>query len=247
MGYVRLSLNRLGPKPLHLQLEEIIRNRIENKELLVDQAIPSENELGKQFNLSRMTVRNVISKLVGDGLLYRVPGKGTFVAAPKITTSPITRMGIREQLEAMGYKTDTTVVDMKIEKASKKVAECLRIEENEPVYFLQRLRFADNEPLGLHNSYIPVKLCKGLFQKELEKEALCDILEREYGIVAKRGEETLESIATNIMESKLLEVKRGFHMLLLSYTMYSGDDQPFEYSKVIFRGDRIKLRFEFSR
>ena len=241
------KLDRTSPKPLYLQLEEIIRNQIDNKELVIDQVIPSENELCNHSGLSRMTVRHVLTRLVNDGLLYRVPGKGTFVAAPKITTAPITQMGIREQLEAMGYETETTVVDKKLDKATRRIAENLKISEGDPVYYLERLRYANNEPLSLHATYIPVTLCSFLFEKDLEKEPLCDILDREYGIIAKRGEETLESIGTNERESELLEVKKDFHMLLLEYVMYSQNDVPFEFSKVIFRGDRIKLRFEFTR
>jgi len=242
-----MELDRTSPRPLHAQLEEILRQKIENTELVVDQAIPSENELSRQFKLSRMTARNVITRLVSDGLLYRVPGKGTFVAAQKIVTAPLTQMGIREQLIAMGYETDTVVIDKKIEKASKKIANYLMISEGDLIYVLVRLRYANGEPLSLHTSHIPVKVCSELFQNNLEKEPLCDILSKKYNIISKRGIETLESVGTNARESKLLNVKKGFHMLLLTYIMYSQDDNPFEYSKVLFRGDRIKLSFEFSR
>lgn len=242
-----MSLDRSSPIPLYLQLEEILKNKIENKELLPHQAIPSENELGKQFNLSRMTVRNVITRLVGEGLLYRVPGKGTFVAEPKITTAPITQMGIREQLEEMGYETETTVIDKKIEKATEKVSEILHIPIGAPVYILERLRYANNEPLSLHISYIPVELCSGLLEKDIESIPLCNILDSDYQIIAKRGTETLETIGAGPREAKLLEIKKGFPLLLLTYVMYSQEDIPFEYSKVVFRGDRIKLKFEFHR
>jgi len=242
-----LILDRKSPKPLHSQLEEILRGQIEYGYLSVNQMIPSENELSKRFNLSRMTVRNAIVRLVSDGLLYRVPGKGTFVAPAKITTVPLTQMGIREQLVAMGYETGTMVVEKRIEKVSGKVADYLQLPENDPVYVLVRLRYANNEPLSLHTSYIPVKNFAELFQKNLEKEPLCDIFDKHYGIIAKRGVETLESVGTDSRESKLLTVKKGFHVLLLKYTLYSQNDIPFEYAKVLFRGDRIKLRFEFYR
>jgi len=242
-----LILDRTSPKPLHMQLEEILRNKIDNGDLSVDQMIPSENELSKQHNLSRMTVRNVIVRLVSDGLLYRVPGKGTFVASAKITTVPLTQMGIREQLVAMGYETDTTVVEKKIERASKRIAEYLEIAEDDPVYVLVRLRYVNSEPLSLHTSYMPVEKFNDLYQSNLEKEPLCYILDKRYGLIAKRGIETLESVGTDSRESKLLAVKKGFHILLLKYVLYSQYETPFEYSKVLFRGDKIKLRFEFYR
>ena len=242
-----MTLDRKSPKPLYLQLEEILRNKIENKEILPHQPIPSENELSKQFNLSRMTVRGVLTSLVNEGLLYRVPGKGTFVAKEKITTAPITQMGIREQLEAMGYETATTVIDKKIDKASRKVAEFLSIHADSEVYVLERLRYASGEPLSIHTTYIPMALCSDLFNKNIGDFPLCNILERNYNIVGKRGVETLDTVPAGADEAKLLKVKKGYPLLLLRYVMYSQDEIPFEYAVVLIRGDRLQLKFEFSR
>lgn len=240
-------LNRTGPKPLYMQLEEILRKQIQDGELTFHQAIPSENELSRIYSLSRMTVRGVITHLVGEGLLYRVPGKGTFVAEPKIMTGPLSQKGIREQLEAMGYETGTTVLQKKIEKADSQAARELGLSPGTPVYKLERLRYANGEPLGLDYSYIPVALCNNLFDKDLEREALCDVLEKNYNIKAKHGVETLESCQAAAREIKHLKVPKGSALLMLKYTMYSQDETPFEYSRVVFRGDRMKLKFSFNR
>jgi len=240
-------LNRSGPKPLYMQLEEILRKQIRDAELSPHEAIPSENELSKIYDLSRMTVRGVITRLVSEGLLYRVPGKGTFVAEPKIMTGPLTQKGIREQLEELGYETGTTVLDKRVEKAESPIADELELPVGEPVYRLERLRYANKEPLGLDLSYIPVALCDSLLDKDLERDPLCDIIETNYDIVAKRGVETLESCPATSREIKYLKVTKGSPLLLLKYTMFSQSGIPFEYAKVVFRGDRIKLRFAFSR
>ena len=95
-------LNRQSPQPLHLQFEEILREQLENEEWAPHACIPSENELSRKYGISRMTVRAVLTRLVDAGLLYRVPGKGTFVAEPKIVSRPLSQMGITQQLEQMG-------------------------------------------------------------------------------------------------------------------------------------------------
>ena len=91
-------LDRNNPKPLYAQFEDLLRSAIMAGEWETNHAIPSENELSRTYGLSRMTVRSVITQLVKEGLLFRVQGKGTFVAAPKITTRSPAYMGIREQL-----------------------------------------------------------------------------------------------------------------------------------------------------
>ncbi|MHB1127324.1 MAG: GntR family transcriptional regulator [Bacillota bacterium] len=244
-----MKLNRESPKPLYMQLEEILVNRIESKQLQPHQQIPSENELSKEYGLSRMTVRGVLNNLTQNGILYRVPGKGTFVARPKIISKPISQMGIREQLEEMGYETSTSVLTKEIIPAPTKIAKELQIAYQTEVYVLERIRYANGEPLSLHTSYLPVSLCPDLFSyEEIEKIPLCHVLEKNYNLKVGRGQETLESVSANYNETGLLKIRKGYPLLLLRYVMYSKREQiPFEYAKVLFRGDKIKLKFEFDR
>ncbi len=241
------TLNRSGPKPLYAQLEEILRADIREGRLVHHQAIPSENELSRLYELSRMTVRGVITRLVNEGLLYRVPGKGTFIAEPKIMTGPLSQKGIREQLEAQGYETGTTMLDKRVERADQGIAEGLSLPVGSPVYRLERLRYANGEPLALERSYIPEELCEDFFKQDLDREPLCNILEKRYSIVATHGVETLESCQASVEEARHLKVPKGSALLLLNYTLFSQTGAPFEYTKVVFRGDRFKLRFAFSR
>ena len=76
---------------------------------------------------------------------------------------------------------------------------------------------------------------------------LCDILHRDYDTIATSGEETLESVVASSYESQLLKVSEGFHVLLSECILYDQDSQPYELSKVLFRGDRIKLKFKLDR
>ena len=79
----RVSIDHHSPVPKYSQLREILLDLVET-ELAADQSIPSERELSARFGLSRMTVRQSVDHLVSEGRLYRVQGKGTFVARPKI-------------------------------------------------------------------------------------------------------------------------------------------------------------------
>lgn len=238
-------LERSNPKPLYLQLTEIIREKIHNGEWGTGNPIPSENELSRIYGLSRMTVRSVITQFVSEGLLYRVPGKGTFVAEPKITAKSLSYAGIREQLEQMGYAITTRILSTEKIDAIGQIAENLDLEGGSPVYMIKRLRFIEKDPLSLHISYVPVKMCEGFDSGRLEKEQLCVVLKNDYGLTRGRVVETLESCKAVTADAKLLNVKAGHPLLLLEDIIYSGDGVPFEYSKVLFRGDKIKIKMEF--
>ena len=242
-----MVIDKNSPVTLHAQLYQYLKNNIDNLEYEPNQMIPSENELCNTFYISRTTVRNVLSQMTSEGLLYRVPGKGTFVAEPKITTMPIAKMGIREQLEEMGYQTDTRLYEKKIGSAGKKIAKKLQIPVGSQVYIITRVRNVNGAPLSLHTTYLPVEICKGLLDQDLDARPLCDILQEHYNIFPKWGEETLEGVLSNNMEAEYLNVKKGSSLLYLECTMYSTDNIPYEMDKVIFRGDSIKLKFVYDR
>ena len=102
-----VPLDRGGSTPLYMQLATVLRGQIERGEWKPDQKIPSENELNRMYGISRLTARQVLAQLVSEDLLFRVQGKGTFVAIPKIATRALAYMGIREQLERMEISTTT--------------------------------------------------------------------------------------------------------------------------------------------
>lgn len=240
-------INKFSPTPIHIQLYEILKQDLENGEYAPHQLLPSENELCRHYDISRTTVRAVIQRLTNEQLVYRVPGKGTFVSESKITTQTISQRGIREQLEEMGYETDTEMIEKGVIKATRHLAEKLRIPEDDLVYKIKRLRFVNNTPFSIHTNYLSAKKFPDLLKRNVEELPLCNILEEDFSTEARYGEETLESVTASSAESKFLEVPSGFHVLMTECVLYDDHDEPIECSKVVFRGDRIKLRFKFDR
>ena len=236
-------LDRQSPQPLHSQLEEILRQGIENEVWKPDSSIPSENELSNLYGISRMTVRSVLYLLVREGLIYKVPGKGTFVSKPKIVLS---QMAIQDQLEQMGYEISLKLVSIEKIIASSKVRNILNLSRDDQVYILKRIRYIKEEPFSIHISYIPVSLCPNLESKNLEGAQLCNILKDEYQVKIGRKVETLESVIATTEEARMLSVKKSFSLLLLDSIVYAENDLPIELSKVLFRGDKIKLHLEFN-
>ncbi len=238
-------LDRNNPKPLYAQLEDILRASIVNGEWEVNHAIPSENELSKTYGLSRMTVRSVITLLVKEGLLYRVQGKGTFVSQPKIATRSPAYMGVREQLEQMGYEIRTKLVKKEIIPATVHVAAMLGIQPGENVIYIERVRFTGEEAISVHRSYLPCALCPSLGEADLEKEQLCSVIEQQFGFKSAAVSESLESVPAKVEEAELLGIERGYPLLYLEDVNKDAGGRIFEYAKVLFRGDKVKLHFEY--
>ena len=240
-----MILDKHCPQPLHVQFESIVRHKIENEEWPPNSIIPSENELSKIFGISRMTVRGVLNRIVAAGMLKRVPGKGTFVSEGKIEGRPLFYMGIREQLEQMGFQTTTRLIAIDTIQATVRLGKLLELKKNEPVYKVSRVRHVKGVPLSLHVSCLPKALTPDLEAKDLLGTQLCDILERDYGHPILRQVELLESVLSSAEEAEILEVADGFPLLQLENFFYTNDNVPVEYSRVVFRGDKIRIRMEY--
>jgi GntR family transcriptional regulator len=240
-------LDRQSSLPLHSQFENVIRQKIEEEEWPISCCIPSENELSRDYGISRMTVRSVLNRLVQEGLIYRSQGKGTFVSEPKIVSSPLVRYGIREQLEQMGYETTTKIISIEKVPVSLKHSKILAIKRGNNVYVIKRLRYIKNEPLSYHISCMPVNFFPKLEKRDLEHSQLCNIIEKDYHYTITRRLETLEATAASAEESGYLSVKTNFPLLLLENTVYTDNDFPIEHTRIIFRGDKIKIKFEYEK
>lgn len=238
-------LDHSSAKPLYIQMEEVIRQNLSNGTWVSGSLIPSENELSRNYGISRMTVRNVITKLVQEGLLFRIPGKGTFVSEPKIIANTLVYVGIREQLEQMGYEVTTKLLEVVTKSGTKDMCDLFKIEPDSVFYVIRRIRYVRNEPFSLHTSYIPAELTPGIEKLDLVNEQLCTILSSEYGLIRENTQETLESVAASKEEAKLLNIPLNHPLLLLHDTIIGKDGKPFESSYVLFRGEKIKIKLEF--
>jgi GntR family transcriptional regulator len=238
-------LVRDSAAPLYQQLEEIFHSKIANGEWEPNQRIPSENELNRIYGLSRMTVRSVLTKLVNDGLLLRVPGKGTFVASSKINAVSPAYRGIREQLETLGYATTTQLISLNLVLPTAGVRERLALSADKKVFEITRLRSVNAAPISFHRSYIPSQFAPDMNAHDVVNEQLCVILEERYGLVMHTVRENLEAVAVNNAEAKHLGMRRGEPALLLKDVIFDWTGRPFEYSTIVFRGDRFRLQFDY--
>jgi GntR family transcriptional regulator len=242
-----LILDRQSSTPLHQQLEEVIKEKIANEDWKPNAQIPSENELSVTYGLSRMTTRGVITRLTIQGFLYRVAGKGTFVAAPKIENRARLPMGIQRQLDARGILSTVRLLSLAKVPASGRARRQLGLEPDALVWKVERLRTIADGPLSIHLSYIPVELCPDLDLKRLQDRQLRNVLEDDYGLLPATVEESVETALASERDASLLAVNAGFTLLQLEETSKTDREVPYEFCPVLFRGDKMKITFEFSR
>ena len=233
-------------KLIHSTLEEQLRERISAGEWAPDAAIPSENELARQYNVSRMTARSVITQLVGAGLLYRIPGKGTFVRNRPTIDRSGKYTSIREQLQMQGREVTTKFLSLDEIAAPEGIAKILSLRpDDRMIYVLRLIRYLDGEPFCLHTCHFRASRFPGLAGHDFESTKCRDLLREKYGVDRDSVDETLESTVASFEEASKLGVLPGHPLMLLCSLIYDKDGLPYEYTKILFRGDRIRLSFHY--
>ncbi|MEH7384892.1 GntR family transcriptional regulator [Bacillus sp. JJ1521] len=238
-------IKKSSPVPIYFQIEQQIREKIENKELKPGDMIPSEREFAEKFQISRMTVRQAINNLVNEGYLQRVRGKGTFVAVKKFEKNVQRLTGFSEDMRSRGLEPETKVLSFKVIEADSLIASRLNVEEMSKVYQIERLRLADQEPIAYEVFYMSADLVPDLTW-EVAEQSIFKYVE-EIGLYIISGTQELEAITANKREATILGIKVGAPILYIQQVSQLEDQQPLEYVKSYYRGDRYKYRVEMVR
>ena len=232
------AIYRNSPVPRYYQLKEIMREKIASGEWKSGDLIPSERELGEKYGISRMTARQAITEMVNEGMLYREQGKGTFVSQRKVTQQLMRLTGFTEDIRARGQLPSTRILAASMRPADETTAERLRIKPQEMIFCLQRLRLADGEPLAIELSQLHFPNCERLLEENLQENSLYRLLETKYGLPLMEAEQELEAGLAGNEESQLLKVPTGSAVLFIRRTTYTDRNQPIEYAKSVYRGNK---------
>lgn len=146
----------------------------------------------------------------------------------------------------LGMHPETKVIKYSEEPAPVNVAKLLDIPIGSMVYRLERLRYADNEPICIMTNYLVPAIVPGFLEKGLKGESLYEMLERTYNIVLSRAEETVEAKAAKVSEASMLNVKRGFPLLYATRVTYDITDRPVEVVISISRADRYSYKIKLT-
>ena len=239
-------LDRSSPLPLYYQLRTLLLEQIEKGVLKPGDVIPTERELIERYGVSRITVRQAINSLMGDGLLYRQRGRGTFVRRNRIEQELATLTGFYEEMRMRGLHPGTKLISAEMREVDCNVAIKLRLKEGEKALRIVRVQLADGEPMALDISHFPPDLGEILLKENLE-DAVYSILEEEQGVQLDWADQAIQSTIADEFTVRHLGIKKGMPVLLVERTVYAVDERPVEYTRAFYRADRYAYRVHLKR
>ena len=229
------------PVHKHVQVREYVRSLIQGAE--PGSPAPSERELVQHFGVARMTVRQALDALVSEGLLERVPGRGTFVARAKIDVQ-VRLSSYTEEMARRGMKAGSRTLLARMESAGPGVARALEINEGDKVVHWQRLRLADGSPMCIEDAYLADSIIPNFLDQPLPESLYTDLQRRD--LMPTWGEDSVDAAAARPEEAELLGIPAGAPVLRIARRAFAGSI-AIEVSRSTFRADRYTLWMPLSR
>lgn len=248
-----------GPVPKHVQLRGILEASARD-ELPPHAPVGSERSLMARYGVSRATVREAVGQLVSDGLLYRVHGKGTFVAPARVD-SALHLASFTQEMRRRGLEPATRVLEVsRVEPPARVAAELTlsvdgeRATEREPgdpagrsgrAWRLERLRSAAGEPMALELGWYPETLLPDLDAHDLTA-SVYTLLAQTYGLTLDSARQSVWAESADARQARLLGVAEGAPLLAFRRTSAAGA-VVVEHNLSWYRGDRYQVHMSLDR
>ena len=236
-------IDRESGIPYYRQLMDLIQGQIDTGLLQESQQIPAETEMSETYRVNRHTVRQAISELCRLGVLYKIRGRGTFVAKALLDTIEYqlsAKNRFTENIKKMGGIPGTKILQAVEMVAPEKVRELLDLNRDDTVYFYYIQRFVNNRPFLVGQSFLPTQYFPNALEYLSTIQSMSQFYEK-YNIMYKRTKSTIRAVFPSQEEGRLLDIPSNMPVLKVEKFMKSQDDILIEYGVSCYRGDLAKL------
>ena len=230
------------PIALYYQLKEELRRKILSNEWEEGSKLPSEKEICEIFGVSRITVRKAIDELQDENYIVKKQGRGTFIQSRTIGQKLHKFYSFSEELSKLGIKETTKVVTFKTILPGSTIRDALKLELEEKVFWIKRIRFMDSKAYTIENSYIPIKMAPDLTGDLIQNNGLYKSLNI-FNIFLDHAIETFSAINISKEEARDMNLQNNDAAINLTRVTYSGS-LIVEYCKSVVRGDVFNYTVE---
>ena len=217
-----------------------IGNAIASGFLKANEKLPSERTLGELLELSRPVVRDVLSHLEADGLIYRSDRRGWFVSAPRLAYDPSKSIGFQEYAKAQGRTPFTKVVSIERQEADQHIAENLNVAVGDQVFLVKRMRGVDGRNILVEWLYANAELCPDLDQKDLNG-SYTKLIQKDYGYYPSQHQLKIHPTILKQDTARLLQVASGTSGLHVSRISKDEQGRVLEFDEEFWRHDSVEI------
>ena len=237
--------------PLYYQVAYVLEHFLTSNMLKPGSRFYSEEEISSQLEVSRPTVNRAINILIKNDYLKRIRGKGTIVQELKdvslVLMSSLLSFG--EMADKIGRNYHTDLLERNQENSSAAVSNALGLEPDDSVIHLKRLRFIDDKPLIVVDSYLPFARFSKLLEISTNKfiTDLSSLLREHFDMEMVRAEREVMAARMSLMDAQLLQVELWEPCFRMKGISYDADGQAVENFDARISGTNCVLKSSFER
>jgi len=235
-------IDKMSDIPLYVQLKQELKEKILAGYWKEEEKIPSEFDLMKTYKVSRATVRSAIDSLVLEGFLVKKHGIGTFVRKmrPSIGFEPL--ISLSYALETLNILSRNVVLQKKRIDLDEKLKRKLRYKDTTECLYVSRLRYVDDIPIAVEDSYFHPQIAPIFDEKDLSK-SIAKILVNETDVSISKVEQVVVPRLAQGNERRLLMFHGETQILYMQRWIYvQNQTEPAYYLELIMRNDLSTLR-----
>jgi GntR family transcriptional regulator len=231
---MKYRLNKKHPRPLYVQLSDIIKEKIHEQVLKENDPIPSESELMEKYGISRITVRNALARLEFDGLIYKVHGRGAFVSAPRVIEIPSPARSFREQAIVQGFSITRKLIEFTSVYPPDGIKERLGLQPEVKVGKIKRLIKMDRTNIGLDVLFVPQDIGRALHGLDLSKVFLIDHLNKNPETRILKMDLVVRASPIEELDAEAMGVDHNNTVLVRACTYWSRFGRAIMAGKVVY-------------
>lgn len=232
---------------LHSQISQWLRQQIEDGSFVPDQKLPSENELARQFDVSRVTIRRALQSLESDSIIYRCQGLGSFVSDQRAPHQLVRLTDFHEDMTRAGLSASTSLVRFQTVEAPEWILPGLQLDTGTRVVQIDRLRLGNGQAIAFDSTWLPMLYGQLLDPKELETRTIYHILEKKYEIPILRGSYIISADTASATVAHHLDVTPITPLLLMDRTSCTLGEKPVYFQRRYYRSDRVAYEMVLER
>lgn len=240
-----LHAERDEVRPLHRQISEELRRQIGAGELRPGDALPSESALVGRFGVSRGTVRQALATLRAEGIIGGSRGRPLLVRGAHLTQPLSELISFSAWARSLGREPSGAVIEFGPRHAGVEVAAALGLRPGDPVYYLVRVRLADDEPLMIERATFPPRIGELLGGLDLNHHSIYAELARQ-GVVFASARHLIDAVPASRADALLLQVAPRTPLLRVHRHAFSPSGEALEWSDDRYRADRVDFAIENS-
>jgi Transcriptional regulators len=221
--------------PAYLRVERSIKNAIEQRLWRPGDLIPSEPHLAKSHGVSIGTVKKALHNLAAAGFLYRIQGKGTYVAGSFIRSE-----GLRFYRTLPGFDAAEPPYSLHFLCCGQldpddTINADLRLAKEAPLILLERMMRMDNKPFVYIQSHFAAQgKFLGLLdetKERIEAQALTLLIESDYDTPTMRCRELISAVAADGLLADTMQQPKGAPLVCMEMLLCTYKDAPYEYRR----------------